>query len=142
MADKLPRRDDEPFHMALMEAMDAELDLLDRGPGRGEFPLEPLQVARYGAAVTGVVAYDQVFDRRANPGPPPVPLADLFACQGEVHASVVARARKASADDRQLPWKALHKEVARGFVAVHLSSPPPSDVPDVFYPWCIAEQEK
>ena len=52
------RVEGEPFHTALVEAMDRELDLLDRGPDRHRVPLEPVQVARYGAAVTGVVAYD------------------------------------------------------------------------------------
>ena len=75
--------------------MDKELDLLDRGPGRGDIPLEPVQVARYGEVVTGVVAYDQVFGRRANPGPPPVPLETLFSRQAEVYASVLAGALKA-----------------------------------------------
>ena len=58
VASSLPRDENPPFHTALVEAMDRELDLLDRGPGRGRVPLEPVQVARYGAAVTGVVAYD------------------------------------------------------------------------------------
>ena len=57
-AEQLPRCDDEPLRMALVEAMDNELNLFDRGPGRAGGPLEPVQVARYGAAVTGVVAYD------------------------------------------------------------------------------------
>ena len=55
VASGLPRDEDESFCTALVEAIDLELDLLDRGPGRGRVPLEPVQVARYGAAVTGVV---------------------------------------------------------------------------------------
>ena len=70
MADKLPRRDNEPFHTALVEAMDDELDLLHQGPGRGEFQLVQVHATRYRAAITGVVAYDEVFDQRANLGPP------------------------------------------------------------------------
>ena len=58
VADGLPRVGDEPFHTALVEAMDRELDLQDRGPDRHRVPLEPVLVARYGAVVTGVVAYD------------------------------------------------------------------------------------
>ena len=54
-AELLPHGDDEPFHTALVEAMDDELDLFDRGPGRGNVPLGRVQVARCGAAVTGVV---------------------------------------------------------------------------------------
>ena len=102
-------------------------------------PLEPVQVARYGPAVTGVVAYDQVFGRRPKPGPAPVPLHALFARQEEVHTSVLAKAFRTSDDDRLLLWKALRKEVAQGFGAVHLGRLPPTDVPDVFYPRFIAE---
>ena len=138
----LPRVGDEPFHTALVEAMDRDLDLLDRGPERHRVPLQPVQVARYGAAVTGVVAYDQVFGRRAKVGPEPVSLAALAADQERVHASVVAGAGKAQDADKALLWKALNKEVSQGFGEVHLGRPGPVDVPDVFYPRFIAEQEK
>ena len=57
--------------------MDDELDLLDRGPGRGEFPLELVQVARYGVAVAGLVVYDQMSPLVS----PLVSLAELFACR-------------------------------------------------------------
>ena len=119
--------------------MDEELDLFDRGPRRADVPLEPVQVARYGAAVTGVVAYDQVFGRRPDPGPAPTSLDTLFSLQEGVHASVLAKALGTKDDDRRLLWKALCKEVSQGFGTVH---PPPTDVPDVFYPSFVAEQEK
>ena len=111
-AEHLPRYDGEPLHTALVEAMDDELDLFDRGPGRAGVPLEPVQVARYGAAVTGVVAYDHVFGRRPNPGPAPTPLAARFARQEEAHASVPAKALGTAGEDRRLLWKARRKEVA------------------------------
>ena len=106
------RVENEPLHTALAEAMDRELDLLDRGPGRGRVPLEPVQVARYGAAITGVVAYDQVFKRRAKVGCEPVPLATMFANQEKLHASVVAGAVKAKEADKALLWKTLCKGVS------------------------------
>ena len=99
---------------SLVEAMDEELDLFDRGPGRADVPLEPVQVVRCGLAVTGVVAYDQVFGRRPNLRPPPVALDALFPRQEEVHASILARALKAKAGNRLLLWKALRKEVTQG----------------------------
>ena len=61
--------------------MDRELDLLDRGPARFDVPLEVLDLVRSGVEVTGVIAYDQVFERKANPGPPLVPMAHLFGQQ-------------------------------------------------------------
>ena len=59
-----------------------------------------------------------------------------------MHTSVVAGAGKAKEADKALLWKALCKEVSQGFGAVHLCRPPAADVPDVFYPRFIAEQEK
>ena len=135
----LPRRDDEPFQSALVEAMDKEQDLFNKGPWRGDIPLEPVQVAMYGAAVTGVVAYDRVFSRRANPGRAPVPLDTLFSLQEGVHTSVLAKDLRAGAEDGLLLWKALRKEVTQGFGAVHLDRPSLSDIPDVFYPHFIAQ---
>ena len=88
------------------------------------------------------MAYDQVFGRRPKPGPARVPLDDLFTRQEEVHASVLAKAFRTSDGDRLLLWKALRKEVAQGFGAVHLGRLPPTDVDAVFYPRFIAEPDK
>ena len=83
-----------------------------------------------------------MFGRRAKVGPEPVPLAALVADQEHVHGSVVAGACKAKDADKALLWKALNKEVSQGFGEVHLGRPGAVDVPDVFYPRFIAEQEK
>ena len=79
--------------------MDRELDLLDRGPVRFEVPLEVLDLVRSGAEVTGVVAYDQVFERKANPGPPPVPLAHLFGQQDAYRQTVERQLQSYARDD-------------------------------------------
>ena len=113
--------------------MDRELDLLDRGPARFDVPLEVLDLVRSGAEVTGVVAYDQVFERKANPGPPPVPLAHLFGQQDAYRRTVERQLRSYTRDDQVLLWSALEKEVSQGFGVVHLTLPAPDPCrPDVF----------
>ena len=137
----LPRVEDEPFHTALVKAMDRELDLLDREPGRGRVPLEPVQVAGYGAAVTGVAAHDQVFKRRAKIGPEP-----------GAPGHVVRQPRKGTPFNRR-----RGREGQGGGQGAHVEGlvqggppgvwggalvPPSANVPNVFYPRFIAEHEK
>ena len=74
-----PHDPSEPFHSALVEEMDRDLGLFDRGAPRFQEPLEVLVVVRDGAEVTGVVAYEQAFARKANPGPDPIPLENLYS---------------------------------------------------------------
>ena len=73
-----PHDPSEPFHSALVEEMDHDVDLFDRGDARVRAPLEVLDLVRSGAEVTGVIVYDQAFARKADPGPLPVPLDHLF----------------------------------------------------------------
>ena len=88
-AEALPAHDpSEPFHSALVEEMDFDLDLFDRGDERFRVPLEVLHLVRSGAEVTGVVAYDQAFARKPDPGEPPVLLQHLFSQQEAYRRSV------------------------------------------------------
>ena len=58
-AKALPAPDpSEPFNSALVEDMDHDLDLFDRGDERFRVPLDVLDLVRSGAEVTGVIAYD------------------------------------------------------------------------------------
>ena len=103
---------DEPFHTALVEAMDAHLDQLDRGSARFSSPLQAVNVARYGADTTGFVRYGQLFAERPDPVPEPTPLPELLGQQEQVLASIPAKARTTSTENKHLLWMALGKEVA------------------------------
>ena len=108
IAASLPRRHDEPFHAALVEVMDHELDLLARGPSRFTQVADPIRVARQGAAVVGVVEYPHVFGAHPKPPGPPAPLHALYAMQAGVHARVLGKVAWTSKSDRKScgrPWK-------------------------------------
>ena len=111
----------EPFHSALVEEMDRDLDLFDRGDERFRVPLDVLDLVRSGAEVTGVIAYDQAFAWKADPGPSLIPLKRLFAQQDPCRRSVENQLRAYKRDERLLFWSSLDKEVSQGFGEVHLS---------------------
>ena len=109
----LPPHDrSEPFHSALVEEMDRDVDLFDRRDARFRVPLEVFKVVRTAAEVTGIVAYGQAFARKANPGQPPVPLAHLFYQQDVYRHSVENQLRSYMREERLLLWTALDKEVS------------------------------
>ena len=86
-AEALPAHDpSEPFNPALVEEMDRDLDLFDRGDERFHVPLDVLDLVRSGAEVTGVIAYDQAFARKPDPGQPPLPLKHLFSRDAYCHS--------------------------------------------------------
>ena len=79
-ADALPGQDpSESFSSAVVEEMDHNLDLFHHGDERFHVPIDVLDTVRSGAEVTGVVAYDQPFARKPDPGQPPLPLKHLFS---------------------------------------------------------------
>ena len=128
-----PHDPSNPFHSALVEEIDWDLDLFDRGAATFHEPLEVLAVIRDGAELTGVVANDQAFARQANPGPKPVPLKHLYAQQPAYHHTVENQVRTYTRSEQLLPWDALEKEIAEGFGEVHLSLPPVDPArPDMF----------
>ena len=90
MGATLPHDPGEPFHTALVERMDEELDLLDRGPARFTTPLEAVTVARYDADTTGPIRYEQLFADRLGRVLPPTPLPHLLALRDNVLASMLA----------------------------------------------------
>ena len=93
-AEALPAHDpSEPFHSALVEEMDFDLDLFDRGDERFRVPLDVLDLVRSGAEVTGVIAYDQAFARKPDPGGAPVPMQHLFSQQEAYRRSVEKQLR-------------------------------------------------
>ena len=142
LGESLPHVPDEPFHTALVEAIDAELDLLERGPQRFSVPLQAVNIARYSADTTGFVRYKQLFADRPDPVPQPTPLPHLLGWQEHVLASILAKARTTSAEDKHLLWKALGKEVAQGLGAAHVGRPEPDGaVGDVFFGRHMARRE-
>ena len=72
-----PHNPSETFHSALVEKMDRDLDLFDRGDACFQVPLNVFDPVRSGAEVTGVIAYDQASTNKADPGPLPMPLDHL-----------------------------------------------------------------
>ena len=57
----LPQDPSEPFHSALVEEMDRDLDRFNGGPERFSEPLQVLRLACKGAEVRGAISYDQAF---------------------------------------------------------------------------------
>ena len=142
IAASLPRRHDEPFHAALVEVMDHELDLLARGPSRFTQVADPIRVARQGAAVVGVVEYPHVFGAHPKPPGPPAPLQALYAVQAGVHARILGKIARTSKADREVLWASLEKEVEQGFGRVHVEHPPQQECPFVYYHRFVAHQER
>ena len=68
----------EPFHTALIKAMDAELGLLHRGPLRFSSRLSAVNGTRYGADTTGFVRYEQLFAVCPDPVRQPTPHLELL----------------------------------------------------------------
>ena len=105
----LPRRPDELFHCALIELMDSELNLFDRGPERFSVPLQAVGIARNPAEVTGFVQYNHVVRCWVYPGPARVPLSNLFAGQAAVHAAVPQKVHRTSLEECSPLWAGLDK---------------------------------
>ena len=67
-ARSLPHDEAHPFHVRLLEWMNAELDLVERGSARLSRPLEVVvTVVQEGARVAGGAAYDKAFERQNLP---------------------------------------------------------------------------
>ena len=84
-----------------------ELNLFDRGDARFQEPLEVIAVVRGGAEVTGVVAYDQAFARKAHPGPAPIPFDHLYTKQPAYRRSVKNQLRSSTRKEQLLHYTAL-----------------------------------
>ena len=132
-ARELERGSDEPFHLRLVEEMDRDLDLFRRGGRRFSEPLEVAVLVRSGAHVIGSVAYDQAFARKPGPLPEPWSLQRLADFQSQNLATILRQLRGSDMGERHSIWESVHTEVSQGFGMVHLSRPPPVEVPDVFY---------
>ena len=78
-------------------------------------PFHVLDLVRSGAEVTGVVAYDQAFARKPDPGDPPVPLLHLFSQQEAYRRFVERQLHRYDRADRLLRWSSPEKELSQGF---------------------------
>ena len=75
-------------------------------------PLDVLHLVRSGAEVTGVVADDQAFATKPDPGEPPGPLKHLFAQQDAYRRLVENQMCSYKRAERLLLGSSLEKEIS------------------------------
>lgn len=111
---------DHAFYVEVVQKIDEELDLLNRGPDRFRDPLNVCKMVLEGGKFHGKLGDEQLFE----PSPdrvnvePELTVEQLLRRQPQHLGEIKNRLRRAAEPDRQEVWRATMKDVEKGHARI------------------------